>query len=315
MSLRVAIAQIAPAHLDVAGSLDLAVGAIERAADEGARLVAFGEVWLTGYPGWLDHARNAALWADRAMKDAYAALVENAVEIPGPAFERLADVARRREVVVVMGAHERVRAGAGNGSLYAASVVIDADGAILNHHRKLVPTFNERLIWAPGDGAGLRAVETRSGRVGVLLCWEHWMPAVRQALHLGGEVVHVAQWPEVSEAHQLASRHYAFEGRCFVLAAGSIERWSATPPGLDLGEARARSPSELRLRGGSAIIAPDASYVVAPVMDEERLVIGDIDPRDVAREKMTLDVTGHYDRPDVARVVLGEGVGRGRGRT
>jgi len=177
------------------------------------------------------------------------------------------------------------------------------DGSLLNHHRKLVPTYTERLVWGQGDGNGVRAVDvpTPNGsvRVGGLVCWEHWMPLARQALHESGEDLHVAAWPTVKEMLQVASRHYAFEGRCYVLAAGSLLRASALPPELEAHPAIVTSEQQFVLRGGSAIIAPNGRYICEPVFDAPALLIADLDLGLTREESMTLDVTGHYSRPDV----------------
>jgi predicted amidohydrolase len=155
-------------------------------------------------------------------------------------------------------------------------------------------------VWGPGDGAGLEARQTRVGRVGGLICWEHWMPLARQALHDSGEDIHVAQWPTVNDAHQLASRHYAFEGRCFVLAAGSLLHVDALG---ELGDDLVDVPEDgLLLRGGSAIYGPDGATLAEPVFDREAVVVADLDFEAIARNSMTLDVAGHYHRPDVFRL-------------
>jgi predicted amidohydrolase len=186
-------------------------------------------------------------------------------------------------------------------------LVIGPDGRLLNHHRKLVPTYTERLVWGPGDAAGLRAVDTPAGRIGGLICWEHWMPLARQALHESGEDVHVALWPNVHERLQVASRHHAFEGRCFVLAAGSLLRGASLPRDLEVDRSRVPSADTLVLRGGSAIIGPDGQYVVPPLLDVEGLVVADLDLGQVRREAMSLDVAGHYSRPDCLELVVRRG--------
>ena len=152
---------------------------------------------------------------------------------PGPVTEALGAAARDAGVVLVIGVTERIDSGPSHGTLYNAALTFDADGRLANHHRKLVPTYTERMVWGLGDADGLTAVETKVGRVGALVCWEHWMPLARQAMHDSGEDIHVALWPTAHEMLQVASRHYAFEGRCFVLAAGSLMRASALPPELE----------------------------------------------------------------------------------
>ncbi|MEM7356377.1 MAG: carbon-nitrogen hydrolase family protein, partial [Acidobacteriota bacterium] len=295
-SLTVAIVQAttessAEQHLDKTAQL------IEQAAREGARLVVFGETWLGGYPAWLDHCREVALWGHEATKEAYADYRRRSITVPGDETERLGRLAADLGVVLVIGASERVDAGPGNGTLYNTLLTFDASGELINHHRKLVPTYTERLVWGPGDGHGLRALPTAAGRVGGLVCWEHFMPLARQKLHRDGEEVHVAVWPTVVEMHQVASRHYAFEGRCFVLAAGQLMHEDDIPAGLSIAEGR--TDDGLLLRGGSAVIAPDGSYLAGPTFDQEQILMAELDFGLIDQEAMTLDVSGHYQRPDL----------------
>jgi predicted amidohydrolase len=205
-------------------------------------------------------------------------------------------------VVLVVGVVERVDAGPGRGTLYNAVLTFGADGTLLNHHRKLVPTYTERLVWGPGDAHGLHAVDTPIGRVGALVCWEHWMPLARQAMHESGEDVHVALWPTAHEQLQLASRAYAFEGRCYVLAAGALLRASALPPELEPHPDIVKSPDQWVMRGGSAVIGPDGRYIIEPVYDEPRVLVANLDLARLHGERMALDVAGHYSRPDVLRL-------------
>lgn len=298
-SVRVAAVQAAPVFLDREASIERAVHWIGRAAAEGAGLVAFGESWIPGYPAWLDLCPGAAFWDHPPAKRVYARLLDNAVSVPGDDTARLGAAAREHGVVVVIGVHERVPSGPGHNSLYNTQLVIGADGAISLTHRKLVPTFAERLVWSPGDGDGLEAVDTAVGRLGTLICWEHWMPLARQALHESSEQIHVAAWPTVREMYQIASRHYAFEGRCFVLAVGSLLSAAEMPPELALPAELQGRPSELIIRGGSCIIGPDGAFVVEPVFDREELLIADLDLGRIAEESLSLDVTGHYSRPDL----------------
>jgi predicted amidohydrolase len=284
---------------DVASCLELTREKALEAASSGAELIVFPETWIPGYPAWLDSCRDAALWDHGPVKAIFARIVENSIAIPGPAFDKLAQIARDAAATLVVGISERVERGAGRGTLYNSLVTIGPDGRLLNHHRKLMPTYTERLIWGAGDVEGLRAVDTPAGRVSALVCWEHWMPLARQALHESGEDLHVAVWPTVHDLHQVASRQYAFEGRCFVLASGAMMRASALPPELDPHPDRVTGGDEWVLRGGSAIIGPDGKYVVDPVYDEPRLLLAELDLGRLSEERMTLDVTGHYHRPEM----------------
>ena len=297
--VRVAIAQSSPHYLDLEATLDKTEQLCTEAAAGGAQLVVFGETWITGYPTWLDHCSDAALWNHLPTRQVYAALRQASIVIPGPETERLGRLASEAKIVIVVGANERVDQGAGNGTLFNALLTFDSDGSLVRHHRKLVPTYTERLVWGEGDAAGLEPVSTRIGRIGGLVCWEHWMPLTRQAMHVWGEDIHVAVWPTVHEMHQIASRHYAFEARCFVLAAGSISRVRDLPQQLDWPEKYRHQPEHLLLRGGSAIIAPDGRYLAGPIYDEETLVPAVLDLEEIDQGKMTLDVTGHYHRDDI----------------
>lgn len=294
--IKVGLVQAAPIFNDLPASLDKAVGLISAAAKDGAKLIAFGETWLAGYPAWLDHSPNATLWNHEPTKEVYSEMRQNSLVVGGRETEVLSEAARANGIVLVIGANERVDQGIGNGTLYNALLTFDETGKLVNHHRKLIPTYTERLVHGQGDGDGLKAIDTSAGRVGGLVCWEHWMPMARQAMHNSGEQIHVAVYPTVHEMHQVASRHYAFEGRCFVLAVGSILKVSDLPRQF---LSKTITDGPLLLRGGSCVIAPDGSFVVKPVFDLETTITAEIDLSKIAGEKMTLDVSGHYQRPDI----------------
>ncbi len=299
VTLKVAAVQASPVPLDLEASLEKARRLIALAASRGARLVVFPETWLPGYPAWLDCCRDIALWDHPPMKQLFARLRQNSAEVPGPVTEELAASAREHEIVLNISVHERVPEGPGRGTLYNTMLTFGPDGALLNRHRKIMPTFSERLIWGAGDGSSLRAVATDGGRVGGLICWEHWMPLARHALHSSGEDVHVAAWPQVKEMNLVASRHYAFEGRCFVIASGAIMRVRDLPSELAPVESLAARPDAFVLNGGSAIIGPDGALLAGPVWEEETILTAELDLGRVAEESLTLDVTGHYHRPDI----------------
>jgi nitrilase len=292
--VRVAAVQVAPVFLDLQASLAKLEEWAQKAAADGAAIVAFPEAWLPGYPAWIDSSPEAAIWAHPGAKTLFARLAENAVAVPSATTIRLGKLAKTLGITLVVGAHER----AGR-TLYNVLLTFGPDGALLNHHRKLVPTYTERLVWGHGDGHGLRAVDAAGAKLGGLICWEHWMPLARQAMHDTGEEIHVVAWPGVQEMHQVASRHYAFEGRCFVIAAGSILRVDQMPPELPPLEKYAKDPKGLMIAGGSAIVAPNGRYLAGPVFEQETIVAADCDLDETVREAQTLDVSGHYARPDV----------------
>jgi len=303
-NIRVALIQARPVYYDLGQTVAKACALISEAAGGGAQLAAFGETFFPGYPAWLDYAVDYARWNHRPTKKLYARLAANSMALEGSEMSQLRDKAREHEIVLLLGINERVPRGRGNRSLYNSIVTIDADGAIVNHHRKLRPTYTEQLLWAQGDGAGLSAVDSAVGRVGGLVCWEHWMPHARQALHISNESIHVAMWPAVKESHQIASRHYAFEGRTFVLAVGGIMRAADFPPELTLETPFRAQPDAALLDGGSAVIAPDGDYLVEPVYGEETILYADLDLTRIAEEQMALDVTGGYARDDVFSFVV-----------
>jgi len=297
MKLTVAIAQATPVVLDLPGCIAKACSLIADAGGRGARLLAFPETWLPVYPLWCD-AGTFGKWGHAPSKKLHARLARNSLVIPSPETDTLCRAAREARCAVVFGANELDV----SGSLYNSLLFVSAEGELLGRHRKLVPTFGERLVWGHGDAAGLRAyplpLDSGAARFGGLICWEHWMPLSRQVLHSEGEQIHIAAWPHAGEVHQLASRHYAFEGRAFVLVAATFLKKSDLPADLELASDFASAPDVL-LDGGSALIAPDSSYVLEPVRGREALLLAELDLDRVAEEKLTLDVAGHYSRPDI----------------
>ena len=299
--VRAAAVQHAPVFLDRDATIDKGVALIGEAAAAGAALVAFPETWVPCYPLWVFGGTG---WEDPRGKEAYARLLENSVLVGSEATDRLCRAARQNGVYVVMGVNE-LEPGS-RGTIYNSLVTISPDGEILGVHRKLVPTHAERIVWAAGDGSTLHVYDTDLGRLGGLICWEHWMPLTRFAMHAKGEQIHVAVWPEAPEIHHLASRHYAFEGRCFVICAGSYLTADMVPEEL-LEAARGGQigdDASVLLPGGSGIIGPDGSWVAGPVGDEETIVYGDMDLDRIAQEFGTLDAAGHYNRPDVFQLTV-----------
>jgi len=295
--LQAAIVQSSPVFLDLKGCVDKACGLIADAAAQGARVIAFPETWLPGYPVWLDYSPNAGIWDHPPAKTLFRRLWENSVALDSPELSTLAACAAKHRALVLMGVHERV-----GSTLYNSILYITGDG-VIGVHRKLMPTYTERMIWGQGDGSTLIAVDFEGARVGGLICWEHWMPLTRAAMHTHRELIHVAQWPMVNGMHLVASRHYAFEGQCFVLAAGAVLHSDELPGGFALLDEIPRGPI---LRGGSAIIGPDGSLIGEQKRDVEAILYAEIDERKAIEGRMLLDVNGHYSRPDVFRLEVDE---------
>lgn len=298
-TVRVAIVQTRPVPLAIGAGIDKVVAEVQAAIDLGAQVIAFGETVLGGYPIWLDEAPGAALWDHPGTRALHRILLEQAVTEGDPRLAPLQELIDKAGVVVSLGAHERRRS-----SLYNNQLLF-RPGARPLDHRKLVPTHGERLIWNRGDGSTLDVHDAGFGRVGSLICWEHWMPLARAAMHNRGEAVHVAAWPTVRESYAIASRHYAFEGRCFGLAAGTVLHRDDLFAGLERvgGDAEARAlietmPDGALQFGRSLIAAPDAS-VVAEAGEEETILSADLDLAMIGEGLAALDTDGHYARPDV----------------
>lgn len=299
-TLSIAIVQAKPIYFNLKESLVKAAELVKNAAEQGAELVVFGETWLTGYPAWLDYCPGAALWGYEPTKALFAQMYQNSLEVPSKESEIIASWAKKYETTICMGVNEIKRKGRGNGTIYNSILIFDKAGHLVNHHRKLMPTYTEKLLYGQGDGHGLKTVETDFGRMGGLICWEHWMPLARQAMHDAGELVHLALWPSVHEIHQLASRHYAFEGRCFVIAVGQIMQAKDIPEAMPLPDTYLSDPNKLLLNGGSCVISPDGRFLLEPQFDRDELIFFNIDNLELAiQERITLDVSGHYQRPDV----------------
>lgn len=308
-TVRAAVVQASPVFLDRDATVEKALRLIEEAGRQGAQVVVFPETWIPGYPIWASRIQS---WRElRAGHRLFVRLYRNAVEVPSPVVDALCRAARKAEVYVVMGINER-EGEFGRSTLYNTILFIGRDGRLLGKHRKLMPTFHERTIWGMGDGSGLRVYETDIGRLGGLICWEHWMPLTGYALWVQGEQVHAALWPWPSpygpstvegEMHQVANRHYAYQGRCFVLSSCAWLTKGDLPNDFELAE-QAQGWEDPLLVGGSAIIGPNGRYLAGPLYEGEGILYADLDLHEIPARKQSLDVVGHYARPDVFQVTI-----------
>jgi nitrilase len=297
---KIAIVQGKPVYGNLTESILQTVKQIEEASKSGAKIIVFGETWLGGYPGWIDHCPNVARWQHQPVMDAWRSIFENGLEIPSGELGQLQIAAAKYQVTLVIGINEVIKKGKGNGVIFNSIIIIDPKGKIINHHRKLMPTFSEKLIYSQGDGNGLKSMDTPHGRVGALICWEHWMPLARQVMHDEGEDIHIALWPTVNTAHQLASRHYAFEGRCVVVAVGQIMQVSDIPSQLELPDYLQNDPDGYICRGGSCVIGPDGAYLLEPQFEQAAIYYVDLPSKtELTNLKMSLSVSGHYQRHDI----------------
>jgi len=295
--MRIAAAQTAPVWGDAEATASVVADWIHRAANEGVDLVAFGETFLSGYPFWIsltDGARFNAL----DQKEAYAYYLAGAVSLNGPELGVIAETVRDTGVFTYLGITERSVSG---GTVYATLVAINPVGGIVSAHRKLMPTYEERMAWGIGDGNGLRTHHVGDLTVSGLNCWENWVPSVRHTLYAEGTTLHVASWPGAVRNTIDITRFIAMEGRCYVLSAGTLLRPGDIPDAFPL-RSQALAAGDLGYNGGSAIAAPDGTWIVEPVDGTEQLVIGDIDAATVRGERQNFDPAGHYFRADVIHV-------------
>jgi predicted amidohydrolase len=296
---KIAIMQLEPIHTSLESTLQKALDHIDMACKEGAEIVVFGESWFCGYPAWIDFCDGVAKWDHEPVKAAWANMYENALELEGAPLARLCTVAKENKIAIITGANEVVKTGKGHSSIYNTIFTIDDKGNLANHHRKLMPTYNEKLIHHSGDGAGLYAIDTKNGRIGSLICWEHWMPLTRQAMHDEAEDIHFALWPHVVDRHLLASRHYAFEGRCYVIAVGQIMHAKSIPSDLHR-PANFSDNATMIMQGGSCAIGPNGEMLTQQVIGKEEIVYVELPhKKELIKERMNLAVSGHYQRDDV----------------
>jgi nitrilase len=285
--LNVACAQVEPVLFDRAATIDRIAAVATDAAGEGARLVLFPEAFVPVYPSnrWVRFLAGG----NGDAKRVYARLARESIELPGPDAERLAEIAREHALWLAVGANELER-----GTIYNALLLYGPDGRLALHHRKLMPTNHERLVWGLGDGAGLGAVETESGRIGGLICWENMMPLARFALYESGVEIYLAPTADDSEQWHDSIRHIARESRAFVLSCCVLQRASSFPDDIPLADG-----DELVGRGGSAIVGPDGGYLAGPLWDEEGILYAQLEPELLYEERQRFDPAGHYHRPDV----------------
>jgi nitrilase len=300
--LTVAVAQIAPVMLDREATLHRVHEAMREAADQGAGLVAFGEALVPGYPVWPERTEGARF--DCALqKELHALYQAQAVDVAGGGLGETCALAGVLGLAVYLGVIERAT-DRSHHSLYASLVYIDPKGQIGSVHRKLQPTYDERLNWAPGDGHGLQVHDLHGFRVGGLNCWENWMPLPRAALYGQGENVHVAAWPGSVRNTEDITRFLAREGRSYVLSASSLMRREWLDDALPGAELMKGHDEDWITDGGSCIAGPDGEWLLEPQACRPGVFSAEIDLDAVFRERQNFDPAGHYSRPDVTRLVV-----------
>lgn len=302
-SFKAAAVHAAPVFLDAQATTDKAVSLIREAARAGASLVAFPETFIPAFPVW------AALSAPIDNHDLFVRMARESVLVDGPEVGRLREAARSAGVVVSIGISERSPVSVG--CLWNANLIIGADGTVLNHHRKLVPTFYEKLIWASGDGAGLKVVETGIGRIGQLICGENTNPLARYALMAQGEQVHISSWPPVwptkrperggnydnLAANRIRASAHCFEAKVFGIVAASVLDRAAFEM-LAARDPRAAEVLEATPRAASFFVDPTGARI-GEALHDEGILYAQIDLDECVEPKQFHDVVGYYNRFDV----------------
>jgi nitrilase len=301
---RVAVVQHPPVALNRPKTLARGVELLDEAAAGGAKLVSFPETWVPGYPEWVWRLRPGEDY--RLSGDIHKRLLENSVDLKAGQLKPIQAAARRLKVTVSIGIHER-DGEFSRGTLYNSAVLIGPDGEILNRHRKLVPTNPERMVWGEGDATGLRVSDTPSGRVGGLICWENYMPLARFAIFAQGCEIYIAPTWDEGGTWLSTMRHIATEGRCWVLGNGSSMRGKDIP--TDFPDRKRLFPDlEAWFNpGDSVIVDPGGNVVAGPLHEKHGILYADCDPAVAAAAKRTLDVAGHYGRPDIFRLEVNRG--------
>jgi nitrilase len=292
---------MAPVFLDRDATLERMAAKVRQAAEEGVELVCFGETVLPGYPFWLCRT-DGARFEDPDQKRLHALYLASAVDIAAGDLDPLQEAAASAHVTIVAGIAERP-ADRGGHTIYCSRLFIGPDGRVLSVHRKLMPTYEERLAWGTGDGAGLVVHPVGPFTAGGLNCWENWMPLARAALYAQGMDLYVMLWPGARRLTEEISRFVARESRSYVLSVSGLLRESDLPAELPLRETMGEA-GETFYDGGSCIAGPDGEWLVEPVVGREELVLADLEIERVREERQNFDPSGHYARPDVLRLVV-----------
>ncbi len=297
-SVRAAVVQAAPVAFDRERTLEKVQALTQEAASQGAQLVVFPEAFVSAYPRGLTFG---AVVGNRTAegREQYRCYWDSAVDVPGPAVDILADIARQQQVYLVIGVIER-----DGGKLYCTVLFFSSEGRYLGKHRKLMPTASERLIWGFGDGSTLPVFETPLGRLGAVICWENYMPLLRMTMYAKGIQLYCAPTADGRDSWLATMQHIALEGRCFVLSCNQFARRRDYPP--DYQTPFGDDPETIISRGGSCIVSPLGQMLAGPNYNEECILTAELDLADIARGKFDFDVVGHYARPDIFSLHVNE---------
>ena len=293
---KLAIIQKPPVFLDKQKTIALAVANVEEAAANGAELVVFSEAFIPGYPAWIWRLRPGGDWG--LSEELHQRLLRNAVNVDSDDLAPLFEAARKHEVTIVCGIEERDNK-LSQTTLYNTVITIGADGSLLNKHRKLMPTNPERMVWGFGDATGLKVVETSAGRIGSLMCWENFMPLARYALYSQGVEIYIAPTYDSGDGWIGSLQHIAREGCCWVVGCGCLMKGSDIPDDFPEKSTLYPDADEWVNPGDSVVIAPGGEVMAGPMNKESGILYHELDLEKVSNAKRTMDVAGHYSRPDI----------------
>ncbi|KPK12037.1 MAG: nitrilase [Acidithiobacillales bacterium SG8_45] len=293
---KIAVVQEAPKYLDKQGTIEKAVSLVEQAAANGAELVIFPEAFVPGYPAWIWRLRPGGDWS--LNEEIHSRLLDNAVNIDSDDLAPLLASAKKHQVTIVCGMHERDNQ-LSQSTLYNTVVTIGPAGELINRHRKLMPTNPERMVWGFGDASGLKAIDTPVGKIGSLICWENYMPLARYAMYSQGVELYIAPTYDSGDGWIGTMQHIAREGRCWVISSGVAIEASDLPEDFPGKKDLYPDAKEWVNPGDSTVIAPGGEIVEGPMRNEKGILYAEIDSKRAATAKRALDITGHYARPDI----------------
>lgn len=300
--LKVGLAQMAPVWLDRDKTLEKVYSFIEDAAAQNCELVVFGEALVPGYPFWVERT-NGACFNSTLQKEIYAHYLEQGVQIEAGHLDKICQIAKEKKLAVVLGTVERALDRGGH-SMYCTLVYINNNGQITHTHRKLMPTYEERLVWSIGDGNGLQVQPLKNFTAGVLNCYENWMPLSRAALYGQGEDLHIAIWPGRVHNTENITRFIAQESRSFVISVSGLMRKSDIPTYIPHADLIIENSEEIMANGGSCMTGPEANWIIEPQTNIESVFTAEIDYARVREERQNFDPAGHYSRPDVTQLIV-----------
>ncbi|KAI5666832.1 hypothetical protein M9H77_16685 [Catharanthus roseus] len=300
-SIRATVVQASTIFNDTSATLDKAERLLAEAASYGSQLVVFPEAFIGGYPRGSSFGVTIGNRTPKGKED-FRKYHAAAIDVPGPEVDRLAAMAGKYKVYLVMGVIER-----DGYTLYCTVLFFDSQGHYLGKHRKIMPTALERVIWGFGDGSTIPVFETPIGKIGAAICWENRMPLLRTAMYAKGIEIYCAPTADSREIWQASMTHIALEGGCFVLSANQFCRRKDYPPPPEYifsGTEEDLTPESVVCAGGSVIISPSGTVLAGPNYEGEALISADLDLGEIARAKFDFDVVGHYARPEVLSLVV-----------